>query len=470
MTKHNSSKLWTAFPLLLILSSWLLLAGCEFIKKSESEPPPVYQEVPSVNKTPPDWSKNLSIYEVNLRQYSASGSFSAFAEHLPRLKALGVDIIWLMPIFPIGNEQRKGTLGSYYAVRDYKGVNPEHGTGADFRQLVDQIHEQGMYVILDWVANHTAWDNPLTKDHPDWYTKDSLGNFIPPVADWSDVIDLDYSKPALQDYMIDAMSYWVREYDVDGFRCDVAEMVPVAFWNKARKALDKIKPVFMLAEGESPNLHHKAFDMTYTWRMMHLMNRIAKGKGSALELDRYLEEEKEQYNKKDYRMYFTTNHDENSWNGTVYERYGEGYKAFAVMTHTLPGMPLVYSGQEAGLPKRLKFFEKDPIDWQDHPMADFFKKLLAFKKEHRVMWNGSYGGDIQRIKSSDDESVFAFIRQKHEKKVLVLLNLTKDRIDVSLQTKGYEGKYQELFTGTQMAIHPETRLNLGPWAYIVCYN
>ncbi|HUX60798.1 MAG TPA: alpha-amylase family glycosyl hydrolase, partial [Ignavibacteriaceae bacterium] len=270
----------------------------------------------------PEWSKNATIYEVNVRQYTPEGTFNAFAKHLPELKKMGVKILWIMPINPIGIENRKGTLGSYYSVRDYKAINPEFGTLQDFKNLVDKIHKMGMHVIIDWVANHTSWDNKLTKTNPDFYKHDSLGNFVAPVKDWSDVIALNYNNPKLWDYMEGAMEYWVKNCNIDGFRCDVASMVPVPFWNFARKELDKIKPVFMLAESENPDLHEHAFDMTYSWEYFSIIKNIAKDKMNVKDLDAYFKKDNEQFNPDAYRMVFTTNHDENSWNGSLEETFG----------------------------------------------------------------------------------------------------------------------------------------------------
>ena len=360
-----------------------------------------------------EWTKNTIIYEVNLRQYSESGSFKEFAEQLPRLKKLGIDILWIMPIYPIGEKNRKGTMGSYYSVRDYYSVNPEHGTLNDFIELVKKIHKMGMYVILDWVPNHTSWDNKLTIDHPEWYKKDSLGNFVPPVPDWSDVIHLDYNSEGLRKYMIEALKYWIQKTDIDGYRCDVAHMIPTDFWNEARVELDKVKPVFMLAEAEIPEHHDEAFDMSYAWEFYHIMNEIVRGKKTALDVDAYFEKTDSTYPKDAYRMYFTSNHDENSWNGTVKERLGEGAKAFTVLTFTVPGMPLIYSGQEADLNKRLEFFEKDVIEWKDHDLSDFYSVLINLKKKNKALWNGEHGGNMTRVHTSNDQAIFSFITYLH---------------------------------------------------------
>jgi glycosidase len=297
----------------------------------------------------PEWAKNAVIYEVNLRQYTPEGTFKAFEQHLPRLKAMGVDILWLMPVNPIGIKNRKGSLGSYYSIKDYLGINPEFGTLDDFKSLIKKIHALGMHVIIDWVANHTSWDNNLITEHPDWYTHDPGGKIIPPVADWTDVADLNYDKKELREYMTNALIYWVKETGIDGFRCDVAGMLPVHFWNEAIPKVKAIKHVFMLAEDETPEMHDTAFDMTYSWEVYHMMNDIAKGKKTADKMDSVLKKDAAKFPPNAYRMQFTTNHDENSWNGTEYARLGDGAKAFAVMSYTIPGMPLIYSGQESAI-------------------------------------------------------------------------------------------------------------------------
>ena len=263
-------------------------------------------------KQVPDWTKNSTIYEVNLRQFTESGKLKDFEKHLPRLKDLGVDILWFMPINPIGMKNRKGSLGSYYSVKDFKGFNPEFGTIEEWKNLVNKIHENKMYVIIDWVANHTSWDNAMITEHPEWFTKDSTGNIIPPVPDWKDVADLNYENKELWKYMIDAMAFWLKETDIDGFRCDVAGMVPVDFWNEARFQLDKIKPGFMLAEDEGPVMHERAFDMTYSWELHHLCADIAKGKKKVFELDSLFAREKKKFPAYAYRMFFSYNHDDRS--------------------------------------------------------------------------------------------------------------------------------------------------------------
>lgn len=413
-----------------------------------------------------DWVKTANIYEVNIRQYSKSGTIKDFEKHLPELKELGVDILWLMPIYPIGEKNRKGKMGSSYSIKDYKAVNPDFGTMEDLKTLVKKAHGMGMHVILDWVANHTSWDNIWTTEHPDFYTKDSSGNFMPPKGtDWSDVIDLNYDNKNLRKAMIAALKYWVKEANIDGYRCDVAGMVPTDFWEEARKELDAIKPVFMLAEWESPDLQHKAFDMTYGWNFHHLMNDVAQGKKSAKDMATYFENDTMSYPPNAIRMYFTSNHDENTWNGTVYERMGEAVKAMAVLSATIPGMPLIYGGQEAGLNKRLAFFEKDEIDWKSgKDLRPFYKQLLKLKKEHPSLWNGKDGGNMNRIKTSADDKIFAFSRINANDEIVVILNLTKDTQKVKLaDTLGIEG-FKDVFSENKLSTD---EFEMQPWEYRV---
>lgn len=454
--------------ILISLLSLLILGACNSGPKDSH--PEKTETVPVLNSKElihPEWSKNANIYEVNIRQYSPEGTLKAFEAHLPRLKELGVDILWLMPIFPIGEEKRKGDLGSYYAVKDYQAVNPDLGSLEDFKSLVNKAHEMGMYIILDWVANHSAWDNQMITEHPDWYTRDSDGNFQPPVADWSDVADLNYESRGLQKYMIESLKYWLEETDIDGYRCDVAGMVPVGFWNEARAELDKIKPVFMLAEDEGPQMHEAAFDMTYGWEFHHLMNQIAKGEESPAKIHDYVKNAKTKYPSSAYRMHFTSNHDENSWNGTVFERMGKAHKVMAVIAFTLEGMPLIYSGQEAGMDKRLSFFGKDEIEWKEHEMAGLYKILLKLNHENEALWNGEYGGEVVRIHSSNDEAVFAFVREKNEDKVFVILNFSNEEQKVSLPSGPAPGVYTEVFTGEETTVRSGQQFTLPGWGYRV---
>ena len=420
-------------------------------------------------KTHPEWSKNATIYEVNLRQYSEAGTFKEFQKSLPRLKAMGVNIIWLMPIHPIGEKNRKGTLGSYYSVKDYFDVNPEHGTKADFKELVEQIHKTGMYVIIDWVANHTAWDNELSDTNPDFFTKDSDGNFTPPVKDWQDVIDLNYDNIEVWDYMTTALKYWVEEFNIDGYRCDVAGMVPIEFWNKAVKELEKTKEVFMLAEDSQPKMH-SAFDMTYSWDSHHLMNEIAQGKKNASDLVKLFNEEYKIYPPSAYRMVFTSNHDENSWKGSVFERMGDAAEVMLVLSSVVDGMPLVYSGQEAGMNKRLDFFEKDIIEWKDHKFYDLYRTLFTLKEKNQALWNGDFGGKMNFIENSNEENVFIFTREKENKKVLAVFNLSNKNQSVNVSNENIKGNYINLFSKQMSEVSSEMSFELEPWEYVVLYK
>ncbi len=414
----------------------------------------------------PEWSKNANIYEVNIRQFTKEGNFKAFEEHIDRLHQMGVDILWLMPINPIGQKNRKGTLGSYYSISDYNRVNPEFGTLEDFKSIVKKAHSLGMHVIIDWVANHSAWDNHWTSEHPDYYKQDSLGNFISPF-DWTDVISLNYKNKELRKEMIEVMKYWITECDIDGFRCDVAEMVPVDFWNQARVELDKTKKVFMLAEAEVPVQHKKAFDMSYAWELHHIMNKIAQGKQGAHDLDKYLLKQDTLFKADDYRMIFIDNHDENSWNGTVEKRMGEAAQTFAVLSTTLPGMILLYNGQESGLNKSLAFFEKDEIKWGDYPLQDFYSKLLKLKTDNKALWNGNFGGKYKRLLSDKTNLIFAFSRTKDENKVIYIANLSNQPIETTVDFKGNEGEYTDWFAATKQGLKGKITFKLKAWEYKV---
>ena len=446
------------FPVLILF----MLVACTGIKKEST----VKKAPPQSFVVHPQWSRNATIYEVNIRQYTPEGTFKAFSEQIPRLKKMGVDILWLMPINPIGEKNRKGKLGSYYSVRDYKGINPEFGTLDDFKELVKQAHKEGMKVIIDWVANHTSWDNSWITEHPDWYTKDSLGKMVSPY-DWSDVADLNYDNKDLRAGMLDAMKYWIREADIDGFRCDVAGMVPTDFWETVRPELDKIKPVFMLAEAEDPLLQIRAFDMSYAWDLHHIMNSIAKGKMNANAIEAYYLKQDTTYPADAYRMLFTSNHDENSWNGTEFERMGEGSVCMAVLTATLPGMPLVYSGQESAFNKRLRFFNKDTIDWKDYRLEPLYNRLFALKHAYQPLWNGKWGGKMERINTSADSSVFAFTREKEGDRVFVLANLSNKVQECKLKGNSFEGKYKEWFLDENAVFEKGATVRLKPWEYKV---
>jgi glycosidase len=415
----------------------------------------------------PEWTKNSVLYEVNIRQYTPEGTFKAFESHLPRLKELGVDILWIMPIHPISEKNRKGSLGSYYAVKDYKGVNPEFGTLEDFKSLVNKAHEMGFKVIIDWVANHTGWDNQWITDHPEWYTKDSLGNIVPPNPDWSDIADLNFDSQPMRRAMIDAMDYWVKETNIDGFRCDVAWGVPQDFWEAATASLDSIKSVYMLAEDEDhPALLEKAFESNYAWKLHHILNEVAQGKKTAADIQKYYTDSVNKYAPGAFSMQFITNHDENSWQGTEYERMGEAVKTFATLTFTIEGIPLLYSGQEAGLNKRLLFFEKDTINWSNLEMQKYYQSLISLKKSNEALWNGTAGAPMVFVETSAPQQVLAFIREKDKNQVLAVFNLSAQPVEATIQLP-QAGDYQEYFSGETTTLEKGSTIKLDKWGYQV---
>ena len=416
--------------------------------------------------THPAWSKSVTVYEVNVRQYTEEGTFSAFAEHLPRLKDLGVEVLWFMPIHPIGLENRKGELGSYYSVKDFKGTNPEFGTLDEFKEMLKKAHEMGFYVLLDWVPNHTAWDNPLLTEHPEWYDKDEQGEFIAPY-DWTDVVQLDWSRQGLQDYMLEALGFWV-EMGVDGFRVDHPHKTPKEFWERARAELEKIRPVLMLAENEDQTYFlEKGFDMNYAWELHHIMNGVAQRQTALKKLRRYFRKEDSIYPPDVYRMRFLTNHDENSWKGTINERMGNAHQVFGVFMFTMPGVPLLYSGQEACLDKRLEFFRRDSIEWQVCEMNDFYKDLIQLKKDNEALWNGASGGPMEMIKTCRDRSVFAFSREKDVNRVLSFLNLSGEPVKIRPELSKFSGNYKNAMNGEKVTLPFSDSLKLEAWDYLV---
>ncbi len=415
----------------------------------------------------PDWIQNRVIYEVNVRQYSDEHSFKAVERDLPRLKELGVGVLWFMPIHPIGEVNRKGTLGSYYSISDYKAVNPEFGTAADFKSFVDAAHAHDIKVILDWVANHTAWDNPLTETNPDFFATDEAGSFVPPYGfDWTDVIQMDYTNRELWDYQAEAMEYWLREFGVDGFRCDYAVGPPTEFWaNATAFMLHEYPDMFMLAEAEHPPHQLKGFHAAYGWDMMHTMNDIARGEKDATAIDSSLAKTKVNFPEGSNFLYCTTNHDENSWNGTVLERLGGGAQAFSLVTYALDGIPLIYNGQEAGLEKRLEFFENDPIPWRPHPHFDFFKTLNALRRANPALFTGS---QFTRIPTTDNAKVFAVSREAGTDQVVMVANLSAvNNVEVTLASASLNGTYRDVFTREKMDIDHWTTFTFPTWGFKV---
>jgi alpha-amylase len=450
--------------------------------KKETSKQDIAQKV-EIAAVSPELSENAIIYEANIRQYSPEGNFAVFTKDIPKLKKLGIKILWLMPIHEIGMKNRKAKgdvsieaitdtlekkkyLGSHYSVKDYRSINSNYGTKEDFKKLVDQAHKNGIYVILDWVANHTAWDHEWVTKHNDYYTHDKAGKMIAPF-DWSDVAELDYNNPALQNAMVEDMKYWLTEFNIDGFRCDVAGEVPTDFWDRATADLRKIKPVFMLAEAEKPELLKKAFDMQYGWEAHHILNSIAKGEKTVKDWDAYMVKTEKALEADDINMNFTSNHDENSWNGTEYERMGDAVEVFAAMTYAIPGMPLIYNGQEYDLKKRLKFFEKDTIPHLEEKMMVIYEKLSQLKVTNEALDGGKNAAAYKRLTTSDDASILAFEREKNATKVIFIANLSKTPKQFTVPV---EGEYTAYMSGQKVTLAKGQKHNFKPWQYLILTN
>ncbi len=444
-----------------------------------------------IAKFSPEVEESAVIYEVNIRQYSPEGTFNAFTKDIPQLKELGVKIIWVMPIFPISQTKRKATggddskfasempkeeqhkyLGSYYAVSDFKKVNLEFGTIEDFRNLVKTAHDNGMYVILDWVPNHTGWDHVWIKEHPEFYTKNAKGEIIDPINPetgkswgWSDVADLNYDNKELRKEMTSDMLHWIKNENIDGFRCDVAGNVPLDFWQQAIPQLRRGKNIFMLAEAWEPELLKDGlFDMAYGWEAHHTMNRIAQGKNSVKDWDAYIQKANKDYEANDILMNFIDNHDENSWNGTVKSRLGKAEEAMTALSYMMPGMPLIYSGNEYGLEHSLKFFEKDSIPKTKGKQWDLRAKLGKLKSENSALNGGKNKATYKRIPTSNDAQILIFEREKNGEKVIYLANLSNQVMSVNLPISG---EFTDYITGKKVVFDVKLSTQLQPWQYYI---
>jgi glycosidase len=415
----------------------------------------------------PEWATTATIYEVNTRQYTPEGTFTAFERSLPRLQQLGVTILWFMPVQPISVAHRKGSLGSPYSVADYKAVNPELGTPVEFKALVEHAHAMGFRVILDWVANHTGWDNPWI-GNADWYHRDSSGAIISPNSDWTDVAWLDYGNPAVGMAMIDAMRFWVTEYDVDGFRADYASGVPVSFWNRARAELQAIKPLFMLAEDQSQtSLLDHAFVSNYNWSLLGVLNHFASAGATASDLDGLGRSLPDYYPAGTFPMNFITNHDENAATGSEYTRMGRGVPAMSAIYFTFPGIPLIYSGQEVGSRRRLAFFDKDLIPGLTAANATsaFYARLVSLKKSNPALWNSSTAS--YRPLRTANVGVVAFARRAAGNRVITIANVTGSRQRATIGIGALAGHYSQFTTGTTRAVPRNFSVTLAPWQYQV---
>ncbi|MEO5500115.1 MAG: alpha-amylase family glycosyl hydrolase [Ginsengibacter sp.] len=414
----------------------------------------------------PKWSLQANIYEVNVRQYTLEGTFEAFSKSLLRLKEMGVKILWLMPITPISKKDRQGTLGSYYAASDYTSINPEFGDLDDFINLVKEAHKLNMKVIIDFVADHTGTDHHWIVEHPEYYCWNDDKSEPEHPEGWMDVSKLNYDNDDLRKAMVKVLKYWVKEADIDGFRCDMAHLVPLDFWVEARTQLAKTKKnLFWLAETEHPE-YHEAFDATYTWRWMHASEEFYQGRMNLQSLLTVLYKSVTEFPCNALRLYFTANHDENSWNGTEYEKYGDSAQLFAVFSATWNGIPLIYSGQELPNKKRLKFFDKDVIEWDDHyQLNNFYKTLLLLKSNNKCLRAGS--GDIitKIISHPDDHRLFSYMQILEKDAVLVVLNCSADQLN--FEVKNVKGTFRNVFGGPDVDFDVQKDLFLQPWGYLV---
>lgn len=406
-----------------------------------------------------------TIYEVNVRQYTPAGTFTAFMKSLPRLKKMGIKILWFMPITPISLKKRLNTLGSYYACSSYTAINPEFGNLEDFKLLVNQAHLLGFKVIIDWVANHTGYDHEWTVKHKDWYIKDADGNFTEKNG-WTDVIDLDYSNHKMQEEMIRCMEYWIQECDIDGFRCDMAHLVPLSFWQKAKLNCDKLKPLFWLGEFENTEYHH-VFNVSYAWWWMKVTKEFQQKQASLQDIIQVLHSYS-QYPHAALKLYFTTNHDENSWNGTEIEKYSFNALLWSVFSFTwIRGVPLIYSGQEIPNTKRLKFFEKDCIDWHQ-PLKNehFYSSLIHLKNKNKAL----HGGEVF-ILPTEDDNILAYLRKNEFDIVLVLLNFADtDNHRITVKHQWLQGHFKNLFNDLEFHLKQDEIFEMSAHQYIVYYK
>ncbi|HEX6847653.1 MAG TPA: alpha-amylase family glycosyl hydrolase [Chitinophagaceae bacterium] len=412
----------------------------------------------------PSWIMQGNIYEVNVRQYTPEGTFNAFAKHLDRLKEMGVQTLWFMPVHPISKTERKGTLGSYYAVANYREVNPEFGTLQDWKNLVNAAHEKGFKIIIDWVPNHTGADHPWLKTHSHFYIKDSTGK---PTwkFDWTDIRVLDFNNKEMQDSMTSSMKFWVAETDIDGFRCDHTEDYQAAFWKHTISELNKVKKVFMLAEGQGSWIFDAGFHMDYGWQLFHTTKAVATGRRNALSIDSVLMKLDSTYPKHAMQMYFTSNHDENSWNKADYETMpGPVHAPFAVLSHTIyRGVPLIYSGQEEPVLRPLSFFEKDSVNFNKLSRAGFYKTLLTLRKNNQAL---TPDASFRKINVGDPKALYAYIREKDDKKIFVILNLSKKEQTIKVTDKGLHGNPHNIFMGTSEPL-TDKEWKIEPWGYVV---
>ena len=418
----------------------------------------------------PEWSYSAVLYEMNIRQLTAEGTLRAATERLPFLRSVGVDAIWLMPIYPIGVEGRKGRLGSYYSIRDYKGVNPEFGTADDLRHFITTAHALGLKVLLDWVANHTARDARWITERPsEWYERDEAGVAKVP-WDWSDTAKLNYANHDVWRGQIEAMRYWIEEFGVDGFRCDMAMLVPIEFWQEASAELHRIKPdVFMLAEAEEDNLFDSAFNASYQWTIHHIMCDIAKGARRVWDLRNAIQSERAKYPREAMRMSFTSNHDENSWSGSHQARFGAALDVMTAMTFLMPStMPLIYTGQEVGYDHSFEFFERDAIPaecYVENRSTELYRRLSALKHRELALAAGERGGEVVEIENNAKDCMMTFVREVRGSRVVAIVNLSPYTIHADFRTGIYAGKYIDALSGERVVLQDHVERDIAPWQY-----
>ncbi|MEQ1553890.1 MAG: alpha-amylase family glycosyl hydrolase [Ferruginibacter sp.] len=414
----------------------------------------------------PSFLPSSNIYAVNIRQYTTEGTFVAFANHLPRLKSMGVQILWFMPIYPIGKLNRKGSLGSYYSIQNFETVNPEFGTKDDFLQLVKTAHSLGFKIILDWVANHAAWDNVWAISNPNYFIKDDNNNFVSPY-DWTDVIQINHKNIDQQQAMMQAMQYWVLNFGIDGFRADLAHLTPLQFWIDARRTLAAVKnDLIWLAETEEIN-YHQAFDISFTWQWMHAIEEFVKKQKSLYDCVNILKANKNNFPANALRMFFTSNHDENSWSGTEYEKYGIFAKALAVFSCTYLSVPLIYSGQELPNTKRLQFFEKDTIAWNENiELFDFYKTLYALRQRNNKIYN-STNTSIHFFENYLHKNIFIFQLKNEKCEIVVFLNFNDSYISENIEINVFETVYKNLFSDKFEIVDTHYSLGLEAASYCV---
>ena len=410
------------------------------------------------------------LYELNVRQFTPEGTFAAARERLPFLRSVGIDAIWLMPIYPIGVQGRKGSLGSYYSIRDYKGINEEFGTAADLREFISAAHSLGMRVLLDWVANHTARDARWLEEKPyDWYEREADGTAKVP-WDWTDTAKLNYSNHDVWLGQIDAMRYWVEEFGVDGFRCDMAMLVPIEFWQEASNELHRIKSdIFMLAEAEEDNLFDSAFNMSYQWNIHHIMCDIAKGARRVWDMRNAIHSERAKYPREAMRMSFTSNHDENSWSGSEQSRFGAALDVMTVMTFLMPStMPLIYTGQEVGYNHSFEFFERDAIPveaYVENRTTELYRRLTSLKHKERALAAGERGGEMIEIENNAKDCMMTFVREVDGSRVVAIVNLSPYTIHADFRTGIYAGKYYDAISGERVVLSDHVERDIAPWQY-----